>query len=299
VYQPYRMARISLALALALLVAGCVPGAPAPMRAIDYGYAGRGAAAAPAAPAAAGAPAPASGAPAPGARRMVVFLPGRGDRAVTFDGEGFISAAKAAGLDADLVAADAGLGYYMRRTIVERLWSDVLAPAVAAGYSEIWLVGISMGGLGAITVAREHPGAVAGIVLLAPYLGEREVLDEVAAAGGLARWMPPAAPAPDDFRSVWKWLRGYVALPAGPPALWLGYGDVDRYRSAHALLAAALPRDRVLTTRGGHDWDAWRALWKELLARGALGGAGARAATGADDDRRGCAASAAADRAMR
>jgi pimeloyl-ACP methyl ester carboxylesterase len=267
------------------------------MRAIEYGRAGRAGPAAAAAPASAPASASAS---APASRRMVVFLPGRGDSAVTFDGEGFISAAKAAGLDADLVAADARLGYYMRRTIADRLWTDVLAPAVAAGYTEIWLVGISMGGLGAIAVAREHPGALAGIVLLAPYLGERDVVDEVAAAGGLARWTPPAAPAPDDFHSVWKWLRGYVALPAGPPALWLGYGDLDRYRSAHALLAAVLPRDRVLTTRGGHDWDAWRALWKELLARGALGGAGAAARpAGADDDRRGCAASPAADRAMR
>ena len=33
------------------------------------------------------------------------------------------------------------------------------------------------------------------------------------------------------------------------------------------LLAAALPADRVLTTRGGHDWGPWRDLLAQFLTR--------------------------------
>ena len=48
--------------------------------------------------------------------------------------------------------------------------------------------------------------------------------------------------------------------------------ESDRYAYGHRLLAAALPKERVLVTAGGHDWKAWDRLWSEFLARGAFPG---------------------------
>jgi hypothetical protein len=43
---------------------------------------------------------------------------------------------------ADLVAVDAHLGYYYKRTIIDRLREDVLVPAKVQGYRRIVVVGI-------------------------------------------------------------------------------------------------------------------------------------------------------------
>jgi hypothetical protein len=200
---------------------------------------------------------------------LVVFLPGRGDRAEDFEERGFLAAARKAGLEADVLAVDAHLAYYYKRVITQRLWEDVILPARAHGYRRVFVVGISLGGLGAITLAQEHPDAVAGLFVLAPYLGEPELTREIETAGGLARWSGEASGR--DFRGVWGFLHGYAAGEARPP-LWLAYGESDRYAYGHRLLAAALPKERVLVTAGGHDWKAWDRLWREFLARGAFPG---------------------------
>ena len=200
---------------------------------------------------------------------LIVFLPGRGDQPEDFERRGLLAAARSAGLTADVLAVDAHLGYYQKRVIVDRLWEDVVVPARARGYRRLWFVGISLGGLGSLLLAQHHPDAPAGMLVLAPYLGEEGLSSEIESAGGLARWT--GAPSPDDFRGLWGWLRGDAAGEARP-RLWLAYGESDRYAYGHRLLASALPRDRVLVTSGGHDWTAWNRLWAEFLARGAFPG---------------------------
>ena len=106
---------------------------------------------------------------------LVIFLPGRGDRAEDFAERGLLAAARQAGLEADVLAVDAHLAYYYKRVVTERLWADVVLPARARGYHRLWVVGISLGGLGAISLAQEHPDAVAGILAIAPYLGEPDL----------------------------------------------------------------------------------------------------------------------------
>ena len=206
---------------------------------------------------------------------LIVFLPGRGDRPEDFERRGLLAAARSAGVTADVLAVDAHLGYYQKRVIVERLWEDVVLPARARGYRRLWFVGISLGGLGSLLLSQHHPDAAAGIFALAPYLGEKGLAAEIESAGGLARWT--GAAGKDDFRGLWGWLRGY-ATGEERPRLWLAYGEADRYAYGHRLLGAALPRDEVQTTAGGHDWTAWKRLWPEFLARGAFPGTVAAAA---------------------
>jgi hypothetical protein len=205
---------------------------------------------------------------------LLVMLPGAYSTLDEFTREGFIDAVRERGIAADVLRADAHLGYYDDRgSVVRRLHEDVVVPARARGYRSIWIVGISVGGLGGMLYARERPGELAGLVVLAPYLGERAIATEIDNAGGLARWQAPTGPLDPTQRemrdpALWRWLQGYTVRPAVPalPPLYLGYGTGDRFAFSHRLLAAALPGDHVATTDGGHDWPEWRRLWRGLLA---------------------------------
>jgi pimeloyl-ACP methyl ester carboxylesterase len=201
-----------------------------------------------------------------GSRCLIVLLPGRRDSPEDFARHDFSGIAARAGIHADMVAVDAHLGYYYRKTIVDRLREDVIAPA-RKRYDRIWLAGISLGGTGSILYADQHPGDIDGMVLLAPFLGEKEVIDEVAAAGGLRGWKAPGSLGPDDFqRRMWSWL----TRSEGKIPLYLGFGTRDGFAHANGLLGDTLPPERVFTVDGGHDWRAWRALWEKAVATGEL-----------------------------
>src|SRR6185295_11718441 len=100
-------------------------------------------------------------------RTLLVLMPGRGDTAESFAANGFIDDVRVSGAPIDIITVDAHLGYYLRSTITERLWTDVIAPARARGYRHIWMAGVSMGGLGSLTAAQDHPKAIEGLILIA------------------------------------------------------------------------------------------------------------------------------------
>lgn len=209
-----------IALLGALLLAGCprMRPAPVPLRTIEV-------------------------APGvPGSRSLVVLLPGRRDSPEDFARFGWGELARKAGVGARIVAADAHLGYYYRRTILERLREDVIAPAQAQGVDRVWLAGVSLGGTGSILYSIEHPEDVRGIALFAPFLDREEIQ-----------------------RRTWSWLETGPDLP-----IYLGWGTRDDFAPSNGLLAKALPPERVFTTPGGHDWRAWTKLWERFLETGAL-----------------------------
>ena len=200
---------------------------------------------------------------------LLVFLPGAYSDPQEFVTEGFVRQVREHHIAADVMLVDAHMGYYNNRTIVDRLEADVLVPARLKGYRAIWLVGISVGGFGALIHEELQPGSVAGIVVLAPYMGQRLLSTDIDVAGGLRAWRPPTGPLPlEEMETrLWRWLQAYgtTPLPPGRPPLYLGYGLDDRFVFSHKLLAAALPKDRVFTTKGGHDWPEWRRLWSQAL----------------------------------
>ena len=210
----------------------------------------------------------------PNADTLLVLLPGAYSHPDEFRREGFIQALNDNRLAVDAMLVDAHLGYYHAKTILDRLSQDVIVPARNNGYQSIWIGGISVGGFGGLLYAQTHPGDLAGLVTIAPYLGERALGADITNAGGLARWNGPlnAPPGSDprkpDETQLWQWLRGYVGNTAtfgARPPLYLGYGTDDRFVFSHGLLAAALPRERVFTTEGGHDWPEWTRLWRRML----------------------------------
>ncbi|HBL26952.1 MAG TPA: alpha/beta hydrolase [Acidobacteria bacterium] len=202
----------------------------------------------------------------PGTRCLVVFLAGRGDTPEHFVRNGFPEALRRAGSGCALMGADAHLGYFIDRSVGRRLQEDVVAPAKVRGFQEIWLVGISLGGFGSLLYTKDHTGDIAGIVALAPYLGSRSLIDEIAAAGGAAAWAPHEIPREKDLPAFWAWLKGYRHPDAEHPPLFLTYGRSDRFARANGLLADLLPDDHVFPVRGGHTWAAWRRGWDAFLA---------------------------------
>jgi len=202
---------------------------------------------------------------------LMVFLPGAFLHPDEFEREGFVSAVRERDLAADVLLVHADVSYYYDQTFIERLDADVLKPQRAQGYKNIWLVGISIGGFGALIHELARPGYVDGIVALAPYLGRRPLGAEIHKAGGLRAWKAPAGPLPDEEvdRKLWPWLQQYAdskhAKQKRLPPLYLGFGLADRFASNHKLLADALPSDHVFTTEGGHDWPQWSKLWKKVL----------------------------------
>lgn len=201
------------------------------------------------------------------ARELMVLLPGIGDVLEDFEFNRFVADVQACASPADIVAVDLHAGYYFQSCVLERLDENVIRPAQACGYERISLIGISLGGFGALHYARARTADIHGLVLLAPYLGEKPLVDEIADAGGVARWQPERTLADDPARDVWAWLRECVRTRRSTmPEIHLAFGDRDCFASANALLADVLPPNHVFRTRGGHDWRTWRVLWKMFLA---------------------------------
>ena len=231
----------------ALSGAGCVGpmSAPTPLRSIEYAN------------------------PAGPTKCLFVFLPGMGDHAEAFQERGFVDELRAHGLSADVRATDATFGYYMRGTFLERLSADVIEPAKTRGYREIWIAGPSMGGFGSLFYTHAHTADISGVLAIAPFLGDRDVIEEITAAGGLKNWKPPAPVAQMDRanyqREMWRWLQSVTQGRESAPPIYLGYGASDKLAPADSLLRAELPASHVFMTEGMHEWGAWRRVLKSFL----------------------------------
>ena len=205
------------------------------------------------------------------AKRLVVVLPGRGDDLDALRRSGIADTIHGAWPDADVVLSGLALGYYLQGNAMPRLHDEIIAPARARGYREVWLLGASLGGMGALLYDRTHPGEVDGLILLAPYLGEKPLLKDIATAGGVVRWdpgpVPPAIDADNVQHELWRQVHDIARDPAQSRRVWLAYGESDRLRHADALLASVLPPDHVLQRPGGHAWSVWTPAAGELLRR--------------------------------
>ena len=198
-------------------------------------------------------------------RILLLMLPGAKNTPQQLVEYGFIRALQERHLPVDVLALDAHVDMYLDQALIERLLHDTMDDARAHGYRRIWLLGISLGGTGAMLCATQHTAEVEGVFLLAPFLGTRGLIAEVSAAGGLSRWLPGEIDSGDRERVLLDRVRHNLLGADEFTPVFLGYGSEDRYRGASILLSAHLPSQRVSVISGGHDWETWPVLWRTLL----------------------------------
>lgn len=204
---------------------------------------------------------------APRDSTLLIMLPGRRSSASDFESEGFIEAIRPEDRT-DAVTVDLHLGYYREKILDQRLREDVIEPAIAKGYRRIELLGISLGGLGGLIYAFEFPLDIDRFTLLAPYVGDRPIQEEIEMAGGLAAWEPGVVEESDFQRRLWKELKDWAegTGDAAMPDLRIAVGTEDRHRESNEFFANELLGGEILQRPGGHDWDNWRSLYRELFS---------------------------------
>lgn len=201
-------------------------------------------------------------------KNLFVFMRGLGGNNRSFADAGMVDEVKNRGIPFDIVAPNAHFAYYAKRTLIDRLHEDVILPATRQGYTNIWLVGVSMGGLGSLLYLKERPEHIDGIFLIAPFLGYDDILDEIIAAGGVQQWQPGVYDPDDQWeRMLWHWIKDRVDGEKTIPILH-SYGRSDKYVKGQDLFATVISENRVIRSEGGHDVKTIALLWKLFLERG-------------------------------
>lgn len=199
------------------------------------------------------------------AQELVVLIPGRLTTPEEMDREGFTGLVRQAYPKARIVRPDLHIGYYRKRAAVDRIHHDIVLPARADGIDQVTMVGISMGGLGAMMYDLEHPGVADELVMLSPFLGEEDVIQEIQSAGDLQNWLPGEPSERDYSRMLWKRIQEREKSGGTASPIHLGCGLADRLSPASRLAERELPmKSTPIWQTGGHDWATWRALFAEM-----------------------------------
>lgn len=198
------------------------------------------------------------------AKTLMIFLPGRADAPDVFKKKGLIQTVQERYPGVDAWVVDAHFGYYTERILIPRMQQSVLNQARQLGYEQIWLVGVSIGGFGALLTAAENDRQLTGLILIAPYLGNDRILADLSSVG-LPQWQPPRALRSDDEAFIWPYLQRYSLGEKGLPKLYLLYGKEDRFAPANDFLAKQMSAQNVWRRPGKHDWSIWQALWEDWV----------------------------------
>lgn len=191
--------------------------------------------------------------------RMMVMLPGLGNRVSVFRKRGFfdlVAQYQAHFPRTGLVAADAHIGYYRDRSLVTRLTADVLD---SYPNREVLLVGVSMGGFGAVILASQNPDAVQELVLIAPFLGGRKFTERM--KRGELNEQPGDGPRKRALLSCWNFL----VNSKDTHRITLLVGEGDRFFPVAQVLQDLAPHVRVIHGPGGHNWRTWSVLFQKYL----------------------------------
>lgn len=199
-----------------------------------------------------------------GAGTLLVLLPGAYMTADDYAAR-FFPAVERRGVSLDLMAVDLGIDAVSAGDALPAVLEQILRPA-RQSHRQVWLGGISLGGLLALSLTADYPDAVDGLCLIAPYPGSRLTTNAIARSGGLDVWQPGDEQLSDPEFRVYRWLK---APPHSLPA-FVGYGSEDRFAAGMQAIAERFPAAARYAVPGGHDWPAWGNLWEHFLDSGLL-----------------------------
>ena len=235
---------------------------------------------------------------------LVLFLHGGGDDARCLDKEGvsaFFDAEISAGrVPRAVVAVPQGdTGFWANWADGSARYADwaldEVLPQVAADYRTrpcpegCHLLGISMGGAGALRIALDDPRRFASVAIVSAPTFDSAQMKDLAEDWRwktfvrLDRVFGPASDVERRSRAD-PFLRWRSPADVGPLKLYLAHGDDDRRGIARTnaalsrhLTAHGIPHQyRVF--HGGHRWKDWLPVFAEALRAGILPGASAGAA---------------------
>ena len=146
-----------------------------------------------------------------GKRSLVVLFPTMGGKGSHYETQGFLDEVWERDFEASMEVLDVKPSLYLGSRIVELVKTEVIEPAKAEGYKEIYLIGISLGGHGALLYATTHPEDIDGIVVLAPFISGDLVSEAIEEAGGLDTWEDCPFLGWEYACNVWKSLQVYVS----------------------------------------------------------------------------------------
>jgi pimeloyl-ACP methyl ester carboxylesterase len=197
-------------------------------------------------------------------RLAIVCLPGRGNRMDVYERNGFIDDVRAAGIRADFYQVDAHLGYYINVTLAERMREDVFSK-IDGNYDEVWVVGASLGALGAVLLEAESPGTWQRMLLLGPFVGNEKKFFTAAGLSPKRTTELPEDLDPEHLRLFWNWIIAWDNDAEVKPQIFASWGDSDRFARYQQLLTHYLPDDATHVTAGGHNWSTWKSGWRKWL----------------------------------
>ncbi|MDO6387576.1 MULTISPECIES: alpha/beta hydrolase [unclassified Uliginosibacterium] len=203
-----------------------------------------------------------------GSERLLILLPGAEIALEDFARQGFIAAVRERGYAFDIQCAALDYTHVMARTVESTLHTEVIQPAQAAGYRQIWLAGISLGAFNSLLYASQHAAELAGLCLLSPYPGTGDILGEIRSAGGPQSWLETPEAQQGDERVFWRWLAECQRSEHWPCPIHAITGTEDRFIRGQRLLMDTLPATCRTELPGAHDWPAWQAQWAHWLDHG-------------------------------
>jgi len=188
-------------------------------------------------------------------------MPGIGDNPIAFQEAGFFDDPDAT---FDTLVVDSHFAYYKEKKLIERVYLDIIKPATTK-YTKITLLGISLGGYGALSIAQKYPQSIDQIILFSPFLGDLSLVDEIKTQGGLDKWYLTQQNNTNLGFGDNAWLFLQQLISSSEIKIILAYGKQDKFSSAADLLALNLPKNLTIRVKGKHNWATWSKLWRKLL----------------------------------
>jgi len=195
---------------------------------------------------------------------LLILLPGIRNDLLRFEKEGFFTDIQQYALNFDVITVDAHIGYYAQKQLITELHETVILPAKASGYRNIILGGISLGGYGSLWYNHEYANEIKGLLLIAPYLGDDDVIASIENSPSVAVWREQHPFNAGEFEElVWHWIDEDIGFKQNQTLLVIG--KKDKYYAAANILARYLPETQYIIGKGKHNWRDWRVLWLSLL----------------------------------